>query len=83
MMKAGEYNQLSTEDKLVVLMKEGVRLEVWQKANNEMMVLYSICNFFVEMLYSMPNFSLRQIKALEKMSDWEGYLGNISLPRLE
>lgn len=81
-MDAREFNGLSLAHKVDLLWSEGVRLFEYVSDLNHINVIYSIFNFYIEVSYTKESYGLKNIKGLDDLMDWSGYMEKIKLDEI-
>ena len=78
-MTAQEFNMLNLDQKGEVWNTNSIFIDERIVYNKHKIVIYSVFNFYVEVFYSIKDNKIENLKALENIEDWEGYLKSIKL----
>lgn len=81
-MEAKNFNILSIEEKGKIVFTEGTFLDVRCQYNKYKIAIYNVSNIFIEVFYCEYTNEIKNIKAIENNSDWNGYLSSINLNHL-
>jgi len=78
-MTPQEFNMLGLDQKGEVWNTNSIVIDERIVYNKHKIVIYSVFNFYVEVFYSIKDNKIEDLKALENIEDWEGYLKSIKL----
>lgn len=81
-MTAEEFNKMDLEQKGEIWTANSVFVDERIVYNQHKIVIYSLFNFYCEVYYNIKDNKIEDLKALEKMEDWEGYMKSIRLDSL-
>ena len=65
-----------------LLWHKGMFLDERIVYNKSKHLIFTLFNFYVEIIYDLKTDTLTHVKPLETLEDWEGYLGSINLEHL-
>ena len=76
-MTAIEFNLLPLDERGNITFNNGTHVNEYAKYND--CVVYSVHNYFVEVVYDVKNNQIRNVIALVNKKDFEGYLNCVRL----